>query len=705
MSTILSRGYAFHVEHLAYLDNVCEHQRLLLFRLVNNINREQDLAAPMVISYLMGWGNTYCSHHYVPIYWTSFVVVLLKAFPELHQVRREEEFETSTSLARDENVPVKGEASPTAATLPANDEKQSDADEDSANVVTLGLDPTGQLYTKGQVIDYELHGEQLADYALLDFFVNTYEEQISHHCSKTTEGVEILDMSDIHCKPGRRSNNRVQYLSSHLAYKQTQRVVQSKGHNTLPNFIGRYFPRRDDPETHALFCASMLILLKPWRHVRTDLKDPGQTWKDAFESFMQSASKWHHNIVSGTQYFHKCALAARRARTDEDGILETGYRGVDRSANENQGVDLGEDAPLEIEYTEEGLQLLLAGHLPIKEELHGRHALEQARQAKIFKDDDSMWALNAEGPVIGNTSGDDLQRCLQWKGQMDKEVNTWNLGVDVLAPTETVQAPTVGRLDPLPQTDTSTEVTRILSNVTLAGEAALPGGDASQLKPDQLRTYEIVTWHLNQTLSGNKPPPLRMIIHGEGGTGKSKVIQTITEYFAQHGARHLLIKAAYTGVAASLIDGKTTHTIGMMSPKSMDTISSASKTKLEAFWKHYTYLVIDEISMIRKSFFAHLSKRISIGKGPGSQRNGTESFGGINVILCGDFHQFPPVATGPREALYHPGSLAIDSTEMQLGRSIYEEFTTVVILLEQVRVTDPVWRDFLVHLRHGQILP
>ncbi|KAG1830513.1 hypothetical protein EV424DRAFT_1267198, partial [Suillus variegatus] len=63
------------------------------------------------------------------------------------------------------------------------------------------------------------------------------------------------------------------------------------------------------------------------------------------------------------------------------------------------------------------------------------------------------------------------------------------------------------------------------------------------------------------------PPPLRMIIHGEGGTGKLKVIQTITEYFAHNSAKNMLLKAAYTGVAASLIDGKTTHTITMISQR------------------------------------------------------------------------------------------------------------------------------------------
>ncbi|KAG1858509.1 hypothetical protein F4604DRAFT_1488367, partial [Suillus subluteus] len=63
----------------------------------------------------------------------------------------------------------------------------------------------------------------------------------------------------------------------------------------------------------------------------------------------------------------------------------------------------------------------------------------------------------------------------------------------------------------------------------------------------------------------NSPPPLHMLIHGEGRTGKSKVIQTITSYFAHKGAKYMLLKAAYTGVAASLIDGKMTHTIAMIS--------------------------------------------------------------------------------------------------------------------------------------------
>lgn len=73
------------------------------------------------------------------------------------------------------------------------------------------------------------------------------------------------------------------------------------------------------------------------------------------------------------------------------------------------------------------------------------------------------------------------------------------------------------------------------------------------------------TWHLDKVLSGAKPPLLHQIIHGEGGTGKSKVIQTVTDYFVVWGARFMLIKSVYTGIATSIIEGKTTHMITMIS--------------------------------------------------------------------------------------------------------------------------------------------
>ena len=54
------------------------------------------------------------------------------------------------------------------------------------------------------------------------------------------------------------------------------------------------------------------------------------------------------------------------------------------------------------------------------------------------------------------------------------------------------------------------------------------------------------------------------------------------------------------------------------------------------------------------------------------------------------------------EVLYYPMNLAKDLDDVKVGRRIYEEFSTAVVLREQTRVTNPGWRDSLVRLRYGR---
>jgi len=390
--------------------------------------------------------------------------------------------------------------------------------------------------------------------------------------------------------------------------------------------------------------------------------------------------------------------------------------------------------------SEEGLAVLIASKVPWREELHGRLAVEVAKSAKIFLDDDSdsvpswlaeitagevggdsvasgaRFVLPASGiqPVvlgIQNANEDNIRSFLSWKEQMAWDVHDQNPGVNTTTNSEATcsqntMAADHGRVGQLfvnqsPGSDNGAPTVWHIDESNQLSEAALAPVDPSMLQYDQFRAYDIIVWHLDQTLVGRNPPPLQMLIHGEGGTGKSKVIQTITEYFTSKGSRPTLLKAAYTGVAASLIDGKTTHSITMIS-WSDDIPTSQTRGKLQAFWKHIRYLVIDEMSMIAKSFLAKLSRNIGVGKMVEGQPVSNHSFSGISVIMCGDFHQFPPVAVSPREALYYDCK-PHDPASSQLGRAIYEEFNTIVILKEQMRVTDEVWHDFLQHLRYGRV--
>ena len=76
----------------------------------------------------------------------------------------------------------------------------------------------------------------------------------------------------------------------------------------------------------------------------------------------------------------------------------------------------------------------------------------------------------------------------------------------------------------------------------------------------------------------------------------------------------MLIKSAYNRVAVSLIDGQTTHTLASLSMNSDRTLSDDSKANLQQIWQHRQYLIIDEYSMIVKSFMALLSRNIGTGK-------------------------------------------------------------------------------------------
>jgi hypothetical protein len=544
------------------------------------------------------------------------------------------------------------------------------------------------MIIKSQVVDYQCRGTELEGYNLLDFSVNTYEADIT----KVDREAELFD-EEVRRGPGRPRHSRVRYLNSHPKSGSVHRIVRAQGHRNLPNFLGRWLPRNDDEKTYDFYCASMLMLLKPWRDLRSDLKLTSESWATAFESFRSSATPRVQRTLSGIQYFHECESAAN---ADQSGPYPSQFTPDTQNPDDESGTDhiFGHQG-----FSEEGLALLKAENTPLREQVHGHLAIEIAKDIGIFtKKAAAHWPVSSTGSA-SNATEEDLGRIAAWLKLLQDTVDRKNEARNMSTPLEIASPPTVQQLT-LDDMMSTAQPAVLLQPAD--SEQALPAVNPGSLNPDQLRAYNIVNWHLAKVLQGADIPPLRMVLYGEGGTGKSRVIQTITESFTAYGAAHMLVKAAYTGVAASLVNGKTTHVIASLSLRSRDSVTDAAKKKLQDFWRNVRYLVIDEYSMLSKTFLATLSRNIAIGKEGSSGFQPGQSFGGLNVILCGDLHQFPPVACGKREALYYPINTK-DSMDAQIGRRIYEEFTTVVILKEQMRVTDPTWRDFLVHLRYGRV--
>ncbi|KIL55390.1 hypothetical protein M378DRAFT_46345, partial [Amanita muscaria Koide BX008] len=104
---------------------------------------------------------------------------------------------------------------------------------------------------------------------------------------------------------------------------------------------------------------------------------------------------------------------------------------------------------------------------------------------------------------------------------------------------------------------------------------------------------------------------------------------------------------------------------------------------LAGHWKLVKYLIIDEYSMISREFLATLSKTLNV----------------IFKHLNQEDHDLP--FGGKRCALYFPSS-GQDTLSQNAGSELYRQFTTVVLLKQQMRITDPAWQAVLERARHGK---
>jgi hypothetical protein len=87
----------------------------------------------------------------------------------------------------------------------------------------------------------------------------------------------------------------------------------------------------------------------------------------------------------------------------------------------------------------------------------------------------------------------------------------------------------------------------------------------------------------------------------------------------------------------------------------------------------------------------------SIVRSDDDRIDSTIPFGGLSVILCGDFGQFPPVGQN-RKALY---SKQASNARTEIGRHLYSQFITVIKLDQQMRVIDQGWLEILQRTRQG----
>lgn len=170
---------------------------------------------------------------------------------------------------------------------------------------------------------------------------------------------------------------------------------------------------------------------------------------------------------------------------------------------------------------------------------------------------------------------------------------------------------------------------------------------------------------------------------GCAGTGKSHLLKLLAQFLPKRST----FFTASTGLAAVNIGGSTLHSFAGvgLGDGSVDTLVAKARRSKQSNqrWQDCKVLVVDEVSMIDGAFFDKLE---AVARGV---RRRDEPFGGVQLVLSGDFLQLPPVK----------------ATKPTFRAECWERCIRRRIVLTQVfrQQGDQFFIDLLANLRVGQL--
>lgn len=129
---------------------------------------------------------------------------------------------------------------------------------------------------------------------------------------------------------------------------------------------------------------------------------------------------------------------------------------------------------------------------------------------------------------------------------------------------------------------------------------------------------------------------------GVAGTGKSTILRVVVDVLrSMHEDGEVAVTAA-TGIAAVAIGGTTLHAaMGCGAVTTPDHMWRMWAPEVVRRLRKYKVLVIDEISMVSAEMVCALDGTLR------QIRDSDAPFGGLQMVVCGDFMQLPPVPNDP----------------------------------------------------------
>jgi ATP-dependent DNA helicase PIF1 len=183
-----------------------------------------------------------------------------------------------------------------------------------------------------------------------------------------------------------------------------------------------------------------------------------------------------------------------------------------------------------------------------------------------------------------------------------------------------------------------------------------------------------------------------IFLTGSGGTGKSFLLNLLYTLLPKQTGRKVAL-TALTGCASLLLHpkAKTIHSwagIGLgTDPVELLVPKVKKSNKARTRWMGTDVLVIDEISMMTPELFEKLDQ-----VGRKVRCNESTPFGGLQLVLVGDFYQLPPVVRNS------------ETTSFVFESPLWKDLRlTMCELTEIVRQKDAAFQTVLNEARIGQL--
>ncbi|HSH18471.1 MAG TPA: PIF1 family DEAD/DEAH box helicase [Candidatus Saccharimonadales bacterium] len=181
-----------------------------------------------------------------------------------------------------------------------------------------------------------------------------------------------------------------------------------------------------------------------------------------------------------------------------------------------------------------------------------------------------------------------------------------------------------------------------------------------------------------------------VLLTGPAGSGKTYVLNEFIRRAKKQG-KYVAVTAT-TGLAATHLGGNTIHAwsgIGISDHLGQHWEENLLKGRRDII-EATDILIIDEISML------HDYRLDMVDEAARKVRKDDRPFGGIQVILCGDFFQLPPVNRSSQSG-GRQGSFVVNA-------EVWEEFNPIICYLqEQHRQDDDQFLEILNAMRAGDV--